>query len=577
MQYSARRLLIAYSLILVCLAGAPAATYAVPPAPPPGATFQVLGSEPGRLVATTGCGVFEQSGTAWNKIPGLDGQVSDIVRLGTGLLAIGGVPDADGAFRPALFRREQGGAWERLAQAPANPASLAANLAGTRIYLRTGFGPSQLWRSDDTGRSWQQVYQSRDQDVVLDVAVAGPYSGRLDMVVAVSRGGQDTPRTVIRSLDSGATWRTIPGEPASTNDARLFVNYESTTVYVAGSGANGMHLARLTDSSERLETVALPDAYRGLPYGLSALAAFRSSLVLAINVATNQSTVISTQRGAAGSYSAFEQGLRGGISDFAYGTGVDEPALFAATNDGIYQRAPGAAAWVPLASQPRGCVEQAPVPPAGDPFAPVPRQPNTNDRIYFAETQHTLSHEFKLFWEQHGGLPIFGYPLSEEFSERNVDLDRVFTTQYLERERFEFHPENAAPYRVLLGRLGDELLKRQGRDWRLEDDRADPFPNTSCRQFDVGGEQRQVCGPFLQYWETHGLKIDANPGTSYQESLALFGLPLTGVRMETNTSGDTVLTQWFERARFEWHPGNPAVFKVLLGRLGDEIVRASGR
>jgi TolB protein len=34
-----------------------------------------------------------------------------------------------------------------------------------------------------------------------------------------------------------------------------------------------------------------------------------------------------------------------------------------------------------------------------------------------------------------------------------------------------------------------------------------------------------------------------------------------------------VLTQWFERARFEWHPNNPAEFKVLLGRLGDEVRR----
>lgn len=38
--------------------------------------------------------------------------------------------------------------------------------------------------------------------------------------------------------------------------------------------------------------------------------------------------------------------------------------------------------------------------------------------------------------------------------------------------------------------------------------------------------------------------------------------------METNASGDTVLTQWFERARFEWHPNNPDQFKVLLGLLG---------
>jgi hypothetical protein len=40
--------------------------------------------------------------------------------------------------------------------------------------------------------------------------------------------------------------------------------------------------------------------------------------------------------------------------------------------------------------------------------------------------------------------------------------------------------------------------------------------------------------------------------------------------METNAAGDTVLTQWFERARMEWHPNNPPGFRVLLGLLGSE-------
>jgi len=41
--------------------------------------------------------------------------------------------------------------------------------------------------------------------------------------------------------------------------------------------------------------------------------------------------------------------------------------------------------------------------------------------------------------------------------------------------------------------------------------------------------------------------------------------------METNANGDTVLTQWFERGRMEWHPNNPANFRVLLGLLGTEV------
>jgi hypothetical protein len=40
--------------------------------------------------------------------------------------------------------------------------------------------------------------------------------------------------------------------------------------------------------------------------------------------------------------------------------------------------------------------------------------------------------------------------------------------------------------------------------------------------------------------------------------------------VERNGSGDNVLTQWFERARFEEHPQNAPPYNVLLGRLGAE-------
>ena len=60
-------------------------------------------------------------------------------------------------------------------------------------------------------------------------------------------------------------------------------------------------------------------------------------------------------------------------------------------------------------------------------------------------------------------------------------------------------------------------------------------------------------------------------GSSYAESLALFGYPISEATMERNASGALVLTQWFERARFEYHPANPAAYRVLLGRLGAEV------
>jgi hypothetical protein len=43
--------------------------------------------------------------------------------------------------------------------------------------------------------------------------------------------------------------------------------------------------------------------------------------------------------------------------------------------------------------------------------------------------------------------------------------DGTYTVQYFERARFERHPENQAPYDVLLGLLGIEaLVTRYGGD-----------------------------------------------------------------------------------------------------------------
>ncbi len=134
------------------------------------------------------------------------------------------------------------------------------------------------------------------------------------------------------------------------------------------------------------------------------------------------------------------------------------------------------------------------------------------------------------------------------------------------------HPENAAPYNVLLGRLGVEVLARQGRDWT-----AFPKASPSAAHYFKETGHAITHAPFWAYWSSHGLEFDGRRGTSRAESLALFGYPISGTQMETNAHGDTVLTQWFERARLEYHPGKPAPYKVLLGRLGAELRSERGR
>ncbi len=167
---------------------------------------------------------------------------------------------------------------------------------------------------------------------------------------------------------------------------------------------------------------------------------------------------------------------------------------------------------------------------------------------------------FHKYWAQNGGLQVFGYPID---SERQVD-GRV--TQWLERARFELYPENPAPYNVLLGRLGVEALERQGHAWQ-NFPRATP---DAPHYFQQTGHAI-AHPPFWQYWSSHGLEFDGQRGASTAESLALFGYPISEAQMERNSSGAVVLTQWFERARFEYHPNNPVAFQVLLGRLGAEL------
>jgi hypothetical protein len=175
-----------------------------------------------------------------------------------------------------------------------------------------------------------------------------------------------------------------------------------------------------------------------------------------------------------------------------------------------------------------------------------------------------LSGRFLQFWQQHGGLPIFGYPISPVMDQQTPD--GTFSTQYLERNSFESHPDQSPPYDIMLGRLGVERLQQEGRDW-FGFTKANPG---APHYFKETGHAI-AHGPFWAYWSGHGLEFDGKPGFSEAESLALFGYPISEPAVETNASGDAVLTQWFERARFEDHGARG----VMLGLLGTETRAAA--
>ncbi len=167
---------------------------------------------------------------------------------------------------------------------------------------------------------------------------------------------------------------------------------------------------------------------------------------------------------------------------------------------------------------------------------------------FFQETTHNLGGSFRAYWESHGGLAIFGYPISEEFSEVSATDGKTYTVQYFQRNRFEFHPENNEANRVLLGLLGSELTT--GRSFPP----GAPVPNTPTIQY-FPATQHSLSGRFLDYWNKNG-------------GLAIFGYPISEPIQE-----GPFLVQYFERNRFELHPENQAPYDVLLGLLGTDLAR----
>lgn len=95
------------------------------------------------------------------------------------------------------------------------------------------------------------------------------------------------------------------------------------------------------------------------------------------------------------------------------------------------------------------------------PFQPVA---DPGDGTWIPETQHTLSDSpapFSTYFNNNGGLSVFGYPISEQFQEVNEADGQTYWVQYFERQRMEWHPDEPQPeYQILLGLLGTEYRNK---------------------------------------------------------------------------------------------------------------------
>ncbi len=187
-------------------------------------------------------------------------------------------------------------------------------------------------------------------------------------------------------------------------------------------------------------------------------------------------------------------------------------------------------------------------------------------KFCFPQVPDCITFRFATFWRDNGGLSVFGLPLSPAANEQVGD--QKYKVQYFERARFEYHKGDPLPYDMLLGRIGADQLAAQGRDWQT-------FPKADAgapHYFAASGHA--IAPQFWSFWSSNGLEFDGNKkAKSMAESLALFGVPISEAQMEPGADGQQYLTQWFERAKFEYHPENKPPYDVLLARLGADALQ----
>jgi hypothetical protein len=191
-------------------------------------------------------------------------------------------------------------------------------------------------------------------------------------------------------------------------------------------------------------------------------------------------------------------------------------------------------------------------------YSPPPVAPG--EKQCFTETGHCIQGRFLAYWRFWGGLPRFGYPLTDEYT-ATLEDGNAYTVQYFERDRLEYHPENQPPYDILLGQLGRHVHPADPPVDQLYATGNEPI-GYSPAYFTATGHNLR--GAFRVYYDAHG-------------GLMQFGLPITEEFKETLEDGNTYTVQYFERARFEYYPENQPPYDVLLGQLGRRVLAETRR
>lgn len=159
---------------------------------------------------------------------------------------------------------------------------------------------------------------------------------------------------------------------------------------------------------------------------------------------------------------------------------------------------------------------------------------------YFEETGHVVTGEFLDFYRSvPNPVQLYGYPITDAFQ----DTTRNLLVQYFQKTRFELDPAGPRGKRVRLSPLG-EYLYTPGPPVSLE---VNPG---ACRTFAPDGYR--VCYSFLEFYDQNGGSLQ-------------FGNPISNAEWHNGRA-----VQYFQNARFEWHPDRPKGQRVVLAHLGSQ-------
>lgn len=177
-------------------------------------------------------------------------------------------------------------------------------------------------------------------------------------------------------------------------------------------------------------------------------------------------------------------------------------------------------------------------------FWPFTSTAQIREEYYSEQTGHYIRDDFyQKYFSAENPLKVYGYPITDQFTSQAAGL----MVQYFQRARFELHPENPPSQRVIVSPLGLYML-----DINLIKPLNNlPPKHPACRYFSE--TDYQICYSFLNFFDENG-------------GLEQFGFPISEI-----VEVDGRVVQYFERARFEWHPEFAPGQRVTLTNIGQLV------